>query len=260
MPRSTASSSLDVWFKQDPQILWTLVFGLAVTLMIIVRFLRNSKTSPDTKSLPNAQQTLKLIQNRRSIMPKDYLPAKDNPVTDIELEILLEAANWAPTHNRTEPWRYVVISGESAIMEYFGFLDNWYNERCHSLSEECLLRFRRKYNTLLEQWPSRVSHLLIIVMKRKSLPDKLMPEWEELSSVAMSVQNIHLQATSLGLGMYWSSQTWCKDARESKEMKEYLNFLEEDKILGALPIGRYDEEKTFTSARRPMTDKVQYRT
>lgn len=28
------------------------------------------------------------------------------------LEQMLEAANWAPTHGRTEPWRFVVLSGE----------------------------------------------------------------------------------------------------------------------------------------------------
>ena len=29
-----------------------------------------------------------------------------------ELERMLEAANWAPTHGRTEPWRYVVLGQE----------------------------------------------------------------------------------------------------------------------------------------------------
>jgi len=53
------------------------------------------------------------------------LPAADNPVSDIELETLLEAANWAPTHQKTEPWRYVVVSGQDAILDYFAFLDKW---------------------------------------------------------------------------------------------------------------------------------------
>ena len=26
-----------------------------------------------------------------------------------QLEQILEAANWAPTHNRTEPWRFTVL-------------------------------------------------------------------------------------------------------------------------------------------------------
>ena len=43
-----------------------------------------------------------------------------------------------------------------------------------------------------------------------------MPEWEEMCAVAMSVQNMQLQAAALGnVGCFWSSHTWCKDARES---------------------------------------------
>ena len=32
------------------------------------------------------------------------------------MEQLLEAANWAPTHGKTEPWRYVVL-GKGGIQE-----------------------------------------------------------------------------------------------------------------------------------------------
>lgn len=29
--------------------------------------------------------------------------------------MLLEASNWAPTHNLTQPWRFVVLEGESKL-------------------------------------------------------------------------------------------------------------------------------------------------
>lgn len=29
------------------------------------------------------------------------------------LEQMLEAANWAPTHGRTEPWRFVVLGADA---------------------------------------------------------------------------------------------------------------------------------------------------
>lgn len=31
--------------------------------------------------------------------------------THAQVEMLLEAANWAPTHNLTQPWRFVVLEG-----------------------------------------------------------------------------------------------------------------------------------------------------
>ena len=50
-----------------------------------------------------------------------------------------------------------------------------------------------------------MSHLLLIGMRRQSKPDKRLPEWEEICSVAMSVQNMHLITTKLDhVGGYWS--------------------------------------------------------
>ena len=36
--------------------------------------------------------------------------------SESEVDYLMECANWAPTHGKTEPWRYVVISGNNNIM------------------------------------------------------------------------------------------------------------------------------------------------
>lgn len=35
-------------------------------------------------------------------------------VSDGEVEQILEAANWAPTHGKTEPWRFAVLSSPEA--------------------------------------------------------------------------------------------------------------------------------------------------
>jgi Nitroreductase family len=35
-------------------------------------------------------------------------------VTDAEVQQILEAANWAPTHGKTEPWRFAVLSSPEA--------------------------------------------------------------------------------------------------------------------------------------------------
>ena len=38
------------------------------------------------------------------------------------LEQMLEAANWAPTHGRTEPWRFVVL-GADALQDMITLTD-----------------------------------------------------------------------------------------------------------------------------------------
>ena len=49
-----------------------------------------------------------------------------------------------------------------------------------------------------------------------------------------------------------------KDARDSEEMKKYLNMDQEDKLLGAFVFGEVDPGRQFKSTRRPI--EVEFRT
>ncbi len=57
---------------------------------------------PETYSLVEA--TLKVIQDRRSI--REYSP---EPVSDQDIDLILEAARQAPSGENAQPWRYVVV-------------------------------------------------------------------------------------------------------------------------------------------------------
>ena len=41
--------------------------------------------------------------------PKDY--KSGGRISEEDMNMILDAANWAPTHNKTQPWRYVMLSG-----------------------------------------------------------------------------------------------------------------------------------------------------
>ena len=46
-----------------------------------------------------------IIKNRRSIKP---VKMNGKKIPDEQVRELLKLANWAPTHGRTEPWRFIV--------------------------------------------------------------------------------------------------------------------------------------------------------
>lgn len=161
-----------------------------------------------------------LIKERRSIMPKDLNGEK---LTKEQVEILLEAANWAPTHQKCEPWRFTVISGGDKISDYLDFLDNWYKDNKENISDTDYNKFVNKCSSLSSEWPNNLSHIIIIGMKRQALLDKRLPEWEEICATAMAVQNLHLAVTAMvGVAGFWSSHTWCRHARDSKEMRDFM--------------------------------------
>ncbi|MFK7813603.1 MAG: nitroreductase family protein, partial [Maribacter sp.] len=65
-----------------------------------------------------------LIERRRSVFPSTYI---DKPIAKADIERILEAANWAPSHKKTEPWRFKVLQGTS--QEKLGkFLSKKYQE------------------------------------------------------------------------------------------------------------------------------------
>ncbi|HRI33999.1 MAG TPA: nitroreductase family protein, partial [Saprospiraceae bacterium] len=51
-----------------------------------------------------------IIRNRRSISPQFYKVGK---IPDELLMSILESARWAPTHKKTQPWRFVVIRNDA---------------------------------------------------------------------------------------------------------------------------------------------------
>ncbi|MGB0376404.1 MAG: nitroreductase family protein [Flavobacteriaceae bacterium] len=178
-----------------------------------------------------------IIRQRRSIFPAQY---SAKPIAKATLKKLLEAANWAPTHRKTEPWRFQVIQGE--FRSQLGrFLAEQYKSRAVKYSEF-------KYKKTLEK-PQQAAAVIVINMQRD--PEERVPEWEEVAATAMAVQNLWLQATELGLGGYWSSPASVAD------MGELLEMAPGEKCLGLFYLGHFDgppPERTPES----IADKVKW--
>ena len=51
-----------------------------------------------------------LIRSRRSVHPPAY---NNKPIAAEDITAILEAARWAPTHKKTQPWRFVVIRSDA---------------------------------------------------------------------------------------------------------------------------------------------------
>ncbi len=176
-----------------------------------------------------------LIKKRRSVFPASYT---NKPIAKEDIEKILEAANWAPTHKKTEPWRFKVLQGESqAKLGLFLSLKYLENE---SKPKE----FKVKK---LIQNPQKAGAIIVICMQRD--PAESIPEWEEVAATAMAVQNMWLCCSEMGIGSYWSSPGLIK------HMGEFLNLAAGETCLGFFYMGHYDDELPEVT-RRPIGDKV----
>jgi nitroreductase len=178
-----------------------------------------------------------LIKNRRSVFPAQY---NNEPIAKETIEKVLEAANWAPSHRKTEPWRFKVLQGETK--EKLGmFLSLKYLENDSSPKE-----FKAKK---IIQNPKNAAAVIAICMQRD--PAESVPEWEEVAAVAMAVQNMWLMCTELGIGAYWSSPGLIK------YMGEFFEMNKGEVCLGFFYMGNYDE-KIPDGERTPLDSKVDW--
>lgn len=189
----------------------------------------------------NLNEISGLIHKRRSIYPKTYV---DKPIERALLEQLLENARWAPTHKRTEPWRFQVFHSLQSREKLGEYLWNYYKEKTppESFSTEKMAKMREN--------PLRAGAVIAIVLQRDPLES--LPEFEEIAAVAMAVQNLWLSCTAIGLGAYWSSPGAILEA------DDFLQLEKGQRCLGLFYMGWHDMPE-IEGKRSPLEEKVAWK-
>jgi nitroreductase len=144
-----------------------------------------------------AQAVLRVITTRRSAPA--FLPLEPDRET---IETLLTAANTAPNHKLTQPWRFFVLRGD-ARLEFASAVagdmiadqtgraapaDGW-ADQCRTQTAQAMLR---------------APVVIAVAVVPQGVPG--LPDWEELAASAAGVQNLLLAAHGLGLGAAWKSK------------------------------------------------------
>jgi nitroreductase len=184
-------------------------------------------------------QLNELIKNRRSIYPNMYT---GEVIDEAIIKNLLENANWAPNHAKTEPWRFTVFSG-GGLKKLADFQSELYKTKATEKGN-----FEESKYQKLATKPLLASHIIAIGMKRCEKEN--IPEIEEVEAVACAVQNMYLTAAAYKIGCYWGSG----GVTYMEEAKSFFGLGAKDKLLGFMYLGiptKWPEGK-----RNPIEDKV----
>jgi nitroreductase len=67
----------------------------------------------------NLSEVNDLIRSRRTIYPEQF---SDRQVHQEQIELILNNAQWAPTHGNTQPWRFKVFmeEGRQKLSDFLG--------------------------------------------------------------------------------------------------------------------------------------------
>jgi nitroreductase len=192
---------------------------------------------PETYTL--AEATMKVIQDRRSI--REWT---DEPISEQDLAMILEAGRLAPSGENAQPWRFIIVKdaetrrklgalagGGSARRFTAEFVTNQMQERFTNLQDEA------KKKAAFEKLTSgQVSAFLanaplnIVVCGKKDV-------WDMPLDTSAAIENMLLMVTALGLGACWVIAP-CIDIRDEERVKALLNIPEGCKAVSVISVGR----------------------
>ena len=189
----------------------------------------------------NVEEINSLIRNRRSTFPAQYDTTKK--VDDEIVKQILENATWAPNHGQTEPWKFVVFTGEG-LQKLATFQSEFYKKDSGE-------NFKEATYKNLSANPLKASHVIAICLKRD--PNKKFPEQEEIAAVSCAVQNMYLTVTAYGLGGYWTTG----GVTYKPGAKEFFGLGEDDKLLGFFYIAHVAAPSP-QGKRKPVEEKSEW--
>lgn len=210
----------------------------------------STDSSANTKvSVPPPSSVMNLIERRRSFFTKQF---SGKPVSAQVIADMIEAARWAPTHHLTQPWHFVVLETEAHRRAVGQLLATLYKEGCERSGKPMITAKYEKKQTS----PLSASHIFAICCSLKSKN----PLIEEISSVAMAVQNMHLIATAHdSVGAYWSSSGVYASPPTAQEpvpgnppaLLEFLGISPSEHVcLGWFFVGDISKQSSWPQGRR----------
>ena len=191
---------------------------------------------PETYTLTDA--TLKVIQDRRSI--RNYT---EEPVSDQDLDMILEAGRQAPSGENAQPWRFIIVKEEKTRKQMAAIAGGGSGRRftAEYVTKKMQERFatlkdEEKRKAVFEKLTSgKVSMFLeeapvnIVVCGRKDV-------WDLPYDTSAAIENMLLMVTALGLGACWVIAP-CIDIRDEERIKDLLGLPEGVKAISIIAVG-----------------------
>jgi nitroreductase len=181
---------------------------------------------------------MKVIQDRRSI--RQYTA---EPVSDQDLDMILEAGRQAPSGENAQPWRFIIVKdaetrkrlgalagGGSGRRFTAEFVTKKMQERFSSLEDEAKKRaaFEKLTSGQVSAFLAKAP-VNIVVCGKKDV-------WDMPYDTSAAIENMLLMVTALGLGACWVIAP-CMDIRDEERVKALLGVPEGFKAVSIISVG-----------------------
>ncbi|MDD9912229.1 MAG: nitroreductase [Alphaproteobacteria bacterium] len=163
-----------------------------------------------------------LISTRRSQPCHPGLPVKQE-----DIEVVLQAGCWAPTHKKSEPWRFTIFQGEGRQKLQAAWCENA-AKNGKNVETIATKAFR--------------APVIITVWCAVGRGDKPIPVWEEEAATAACCQNMLLAAEDLNLAAIWRTGG-VGHMPEVQSLIPNFDITKGDRIIGFIYLGQKDSNR-----------------
>jgi nitroreductase len=176
------------------------------------------------------------------------------------IETLLEAANRAPNHHLTQPWRFFVFQGDGRrrlgeAMEAASARRQEELAQAHLAASSATDQLAPAQPAKGRSWVQTFMRAPVVIAVAAVPVDDHTPFWEETAATAAATQNILLAAHALGLAAMWRSSGTGPEANEALDLPPGAQ------MLGYVYLGYPDPNgpPPKVKVRRPVAEFIQWR-
>ncbi|MDA4135829.1 MAG: nitroreductase [Thaumarchaeota archaeon] len=179
------------------------------------------------------------IRSRRTVKKMD--PERAPAPSDVEA--VIEAGTWAPNHHATEPWRFVVVTGEARRRLGVAIAAALAASSTEQVAPE---RLESEKNKPLS------SPVIVALIGAPKKGDNVVPQ-EEIVAAGAALQNMLLAAHSLGLASFVRTGAHSY----SGEVRAFFGMGEDETLIGMVYLG-YASGAIPPGKRTPFREKVSW--
>lgn len=201
--------------------------------------------------MEKAEYLLSIVKARRSI--RRFKPIR---VPGELLDLILEAARWAPSAGNRQPWRFIVVT-EGEIRWKIGEVYQRIRERRLKFLPTDSPSYKRlservKSNFYRDMFAGAPVNIVVCGVPKESFHMRTY-----VQDCAVAIQNMLLMTHVLGLGSVYVNFDRPEHEDLVKQIQELLEVPEEVNIVAILPLG-YPDEQPSAPPRKELHEIVFY--
>lgn len=179
---------------------------------------------------PQQRLLEEIMKARRDVRGNHFL--RDAPVSEDDVQRILQAATWAPSVGYSQPWRFVVIRNDEIKLQVAQSFKQENEKAAHLFDEKQQQYQQLKLEGILEA-PVNIA----VFYEPSNAPVLGQTSMQEMGeySVVCAVQNMWLMARAMNIGMGWVS------ILNPGDVKQILSAPDNNKLVAYLCVGKVDQ-------------------